>query len=183
MAIFTRKHLCWNLFSIKLQAWRSASVLKSDSNTGVFLWILPNFKENLFYTTASESKKCTNNKDHKRKKHKESNTHSKKQITKLSRIMAKKAKIKYNYLLRQKNILKPRRFSALSKKISFFLFLLFLFSVNFFVLTILYCCWFCWCSFLKILLFWNKVKAQIIYFYCFNNPVFFKRYITGIYVT
>ena len=28
---------------IKLQAFRSAFLLKRDSNTGVFLWILPNF--------------------------------------------------------------------------------------------------------------------------------------------
>ena len=34
-AIFTRKHLCWSLFSI-----RSAIFLKRDSNRGVFLWIL-----------------------------------------------------------------------------------------------------------------------------------------------
>ena len=50
-------------------------------------------------------------------------------------MMAEKAKIKYNYLLLQKNILKPRRFSALSKKVFFFLFLLFLFSFNFFCIN------------------------------------------------
>ena len=35
--ISTRKHLCWSLFLIKLQAF-----LKWDSNTEVFLWILWN---------------------------------------------------------------------------------------------------------------------------------------------
>ena len=44
-AIFLGKHLCWNLFLIKLQALRPATLLKRDSNTGVFLWSLPNFKE------------------------------------------------------------------------------------------------------------------------------------------
>ena len=31
------KHLCWALFLIKLQVFRSATLLKRDSNTGVFL--------------------------------------------------------------------------------------------------------------------------------------------------
>ena len=43
-AIFTGKHLCWSLFLINLQAFRSTALLKRDSNTGVFLWILRNFK-------------------------------------------------------------------------------------------------------------------------------------------
>ena len=42
-AIFTEKHLCWSLFLIKLQASRPATLLKRDSDKGVFLWILPNF--------------------------------------------------------------------------------------------------------------------------------------------
>ena len=42
-AIFIGKHLCWSLFSIKLQTFRSATLLKVDSNTGVFLWILEFF--------------------------------------------------------------------------------------------------------------------------------------------
>ena len=42
-AIFAGKHLCWSYFLIKLQARRSAILLKRDSNTGVFLWILRNF--------------------------------------------------------------------------------------------------------------------------------------------
>ena len=33
----------WNLFLIKLQAWRLASLLKRNSNTDVFLWNLQNF--------------------------------------------------------------------------------------------------------------------------------------------
>ena len=36
-AIFTGKHLCWNLFLIELQGFRSAALLKTDSNTGVLL--------------------------------------------------------------------------------------------------------------------------------------------------
>ena len=39
-AIFIRKHLCWSCFLIKLQASRHATLLKRDSNTGVYLWIL-----------------------------------------------------------------------------------------------------------------------------------------------
>ena len=35
-AIFTGKHLCWSLFLIKLQAWRPATLLKRDSDTGAF---------------------------------------------------------------------------------------------------------------------------------------------------
>ena len=37
-ANFTGKHLWWNLFLIKLQAWRSENLSKRDSSTGVFLW-------------------------------------------------------------------------------------------------------------------------------------------------
>ena len=33
-AIFTGKHLGWGLFLMKLQAFRPATFLKSDSNTG-----------------------------------------------------------------------------------------------------------------------------------------------------
>ena len=35
---FTEKQLYWCLFLIKLQVWRSATLTKRDSNTGVFLW-------------------------------------------------------------------------------------------------------------------------------------------------
>ena len=34
---FAGKHLCWSLFLIKLQAFTSATLLKSNSNTDVFL--------------------------------------------------------------------------------------------------------------------------------------------------
>ena len=43
-AKFTGKHLYWSLFLIKLQTFRSTTLLKRDSNTGVFLWNLQNFK-------------------------------------------------------------------------------------------------------------------------------------------
>ena len=42
-AIFTRKHLRWSLFLIKLQTWMPVTLLKRESNTGVFLWIFRNF--------------------------------------------------------------------------------------------------------------------------------------------
>ena len=42
-AIFTVKHLCWSLFLTKLQVLNPAILLKGDSNTGVFLWILRKF--------------------------------------------------------------------------------------------------------------------------------------------
>ena len=42
-ANFTGKHLCWSLFLIKLQDFRAETLLKRDSNTGVFLWNLRNF--------------------------------------------------------------------------------------------------------------------------------------------
>ena len=35
---FTGKQLCWSLFLIKLQSWRPETLLKRNSNTGVFLW-------------------------------------------------------------------------------------------------------------------------------------------------
>ena len=54
-AIYTRKHLCWSLFLIKLHAWRLATLLKRDSKTGVFLWILQNFKEHIFWRTFANS--------------------------------------------------------------------------------------------------------------------------------
>ena len=41
--IFTEKHLCLSLFLIKFQAWRAATLLKRDSNTGIFLRILQIF--------------------------------------------------------------------------------------------------------------------------------------------
>ena len=47
-AIFTGKHLFWSLFLIRFQPFRPATLLKRDSNTGVFPWNLRNFKENYF---------------------------------------------------------------------------------------------------------------------------------------
>ena len=44
---FLGKHLGWSLFLIKLQAWKSRTLLKRDFNTSVFLWNLRNFTENL----------------------------------------------------------------------------------------------------------------------------------------
>ena len=35
-AKFTRKHLCWRLFSIRLQAFKPETLLKRDTNTGAF---------------------------------------------------------------------------------------------------------------------------------------------------
>ena len=40
---FTGKHFCWNLFLIELKAFRRAILLKSDSNTSVFLRNLQTF--------------------------------------------------------------------------------------------------------------------------------------------
>ena len=50
--------MCWSLFLINFQAYKPATLLQRDSNTGVFLWILKNFKNLYFkghlWTTASE---------------------------------------------------------------------------------------------------------------------------------
>ena len=50
-AILTGKHLCWSLFLIKLQAFRSATLLNRDSSIGIILGILRNFQKQLFYRT------------------------------------------------------------------------------------------------------------------------------------
>ena len=50
-ANFTRKHLCWNHFLIKLQTWRSAILLKRDSNTDVSWEIWEIFKNTFLYRT------------------------------------------------------------------------------------------------------------------------------------
>ena len=52
-AIFTGKHSYWSFFFIKLQVIRPAALLKRDSNTGVFLWILQNFSEQLLLQNIS----------------------------------------------------------------------------------------------------------------------------------
>ena len=51
-AKFTGKHPCWSLLLIKLQNWKSATLLKSDSNKNAFLWILGNFKNSFCYRTS-----------------------------------------------------------------------------------------------------------------------------------
>ena len=48
----TGKHLCWNLFLIKLPNGFT-TLLKRDFITGVFLWNLQNFQEHLFYKRVS----------------------------------------------------------------------------------------------------------------------------------
>ena len=47
-AIFTEKHLVWNLFLIKSMALRPATLLKKDFNTCFIMWILRKFYEHLF---------------------------------------------------------------------------------------------------------------------------------------
>ena len=47
-SIFTAKHLCWSSFLIKFQTFRSATLLKRESSTSVFLWILLNF-QNIYF--------------------------------------------------------------------------------------------------------------------------------------
>ena len=42
-AIFTEEHQRWSLFQIKLQTLGLSTLLKIDSNTGIFLWTLQNF--------------------------------------------------------------------------------------------------------------------------------------------
>ena len=39
----TEKGLCWSLFFNKGAGWRLATLLKTDSNRGIFLWILAKF--------------------------------------------------------------------------------------------------------------------------------------------
>ena len=47
-AKFTGKHLCWNLFKKKLQALGPTTLLKRDSNTGVFCEYCQIFKNTYF---------------------------------------------------------------------------------------------------------------------------------------
>ena len=47
-AKFTGKRLCWSLFLNKAADWRTATLLRRDSSTGDFLWILRNSQEQLF---------------------------------------------------------------------------------------------------------------------------------------
>ena len=55
MTIFTGKYLRWNPFLIKLKAFKLATLLKRDSERGVFLQIFKNiYLEEHLRTTASE---------------------------------------------------------------------------------------------------------------------------------
>ena len=45
---FTGKHLCWRLLLIKLPAWKLWTLLKRNSSTGPFRWLLQNFQKQLF---------------------------------------------------------------------------------------------------------------------------------------
>ena len=49
LSIFTGKYLRLNLILIKLRAFRSATLLKRDSNIDVFLWILRHFRKLLVW--------------------------------------------------------------------------------------------------------------------------------------
>ena len=55
---FARKHLCWDLFFNNIAGWKPTTSLSRDSSTGVFLLVLKNHQEDLFYkhlgTAASE---------------------------------------------------------------------------------------------------------------------------------
>ena len=47
-AIFTGKDLCWSYFLIKLQAWRSAILIKRDPTTGISWEYCKIFKNTYF---------------------------------------------------------------------------------------------------------------------------------------
>ena len=51
--IFTGKHLCRGLFFNKLQAIRCVTLLKRDSYTDIFLWMLGNLLEDLLWRTLA----------------------------------------------------------------------------------------------------------------------------------
>ena len=54
----TRKHLCQSLLFNKVTDLRPTTLLKKDSGTGVFMWILQIFLEHLFYRTRLDD--CKN---------------------------------------------------------------------------------------------------------------------------
>ena len=56
--IFIGKRLCCSLFLIKMQAWRPAFLIKSDSSTGFFLWTLGKFSEQLFWRRSASPCFC-----------------------------------------------------------------------------------------------------------------------------
>ena len=45
---FTRKHICWSLHLIKLQAWRPVTLFEKDSSAVFSCEILQNYKSNYF---------------------------------------------------------------------------------------------------------------------------------------
>ena len=55
---FSGKRLCWSHFLIKLHVWGPATLLKRESNKGVFLWILGHFKEDLLWRTSANDSFC-----------------------------------------------------------------------------------------------------------------------------
>ena len=55
---FVRKQLYWSLFFSNVIALRLATLLKRDSNTGIFRIILRNFSEHLFYRTPPGDSFC-----------------------------------------------------------------------------------------------------------------------------
>ena len=57
----TGKHLCQSLFLIKVAGFRPATLLNRDSDAGVFLSILRNFKEHLFYRTPHVAASASGN--------------------------------------------------------------------------------------------------------------------------
>ena len=48
---FTGKHLCWNLFLNKVQAWSTATLLKQKLRHRCFMWL---FQNGVFRTATSE---------------------------------------------------------------------------------------------------------------------------------
>ena len=52
---FNGKYLLGSLSLNKVSGLRSTSLLKWDYSTGVFLWILLNFEEHLFWRTSAAS--------------------------------------------------------------------------------------------------------------------------------
>ena len=58
LEIFTGKHLPLSLLLIKLKAFRPATLLKTDSNTGIFLWILQKILVHLLWRTSGKGYFC-----------------------------------------------------------------------------------------------------------------------------
>ena len=58
-AKFTWRHLHWSLSFNKVAGWRAATLLETDSSTGIFMWILKIFGNTFFVdhlrTAASKS--------------------------------------------------------------------------------------------------------------------------------